>query len=246
MITTLNAPKARPLTSRRTKSKAEPEPEPSAVTITRATVIDVGEPQRSVEQARGWLARAGEPELREGLAVLDRVLHAFRSVTADPYVQPIGRRQLLVARVGYGDGEQVADGAWSDALELSPRAAHKRRSKILEPQARLAAVLGSRERVLACEELTLRARLDLDQDRPREAALQLAVALDAALAELGADSVATQLRDRLAELRDQREPVAAVREAALSGPLSDREREAVVFTLGRIEAALRARAAAKR
>ena len=55
---------------------------------------------------------------------------------------------------------------------------------MLHPQARLAAVLGARERPLACEELALRARLDLDHGREREAALQLLVALDAALAEL--------------------------------------------------------------
>ena len=64
----------------------------------------------------------------------------------------------------------------------------RRRSRILAPQARLAALLGAREAALACEELTLRARADVDQGRPREAALQLLVALDAALAELAADS----------------------------------------------------------
>ena len=41
-----------------------------------------------------------------------------------------------------------------------------------------------RDAVLACEELTLRARGDLDRGRDREAALQLEAALSAALAEL--------------------------------------------------------------
>ena len=96
----------------------------------------------------------------------------------------------------------------------------RRRSRILAPQARLAALLGAREAALASEELTLRARSDVDLGRPREAALQLLVALDAALAELAADPLAGVLAERLSELRGQREPVAAAAQAALSGPLS--------------------------
>ena len=42
------------------------------------------------------------------------------------------------------------------------------------PQERLAALLGGRDAALACEELALRARGDLDHGRAREAALQLA------------------------------------------------------------------------
>ena len=96
--------------------------------------------------------------------------------------------------------------------------------------------------MLACEELTLRARTDVDHDRDREAALQLLVALDAALAELPVDPHAASLADRLAELRGRREAVAAAAQTALSGPLDDAARKVVVETLGRVEAALRARA----
>jgi hypothetical protein len=103
-------------------------------------------------------------------------------------------------------------------------------------------VLGARERPLACEELTLRARLDLDHGRVREAALQVLVALDAAVAELATDPGAQGFEDRLAELRGQREAIAIAAQAALGGALSDSELESVSFTLGRIESALRARA----
>ena len=58
------------------------------------------------------------------------------------------------------------------------------RSALLSPQERVAALLSGRDAALACEELALRARGDLDHGRPREAALQLAIAVDAALAEL--------------------------------------------------------------
>ncbi len=115
---------------------------------------------------------------------------------------------------------------------------------MLAPQARLAAVLAAREPALACEELILRARLDLDQARPREAALQLLVALDAAVAELSADPQARGARERLEELRGQREAVAAAAQSALTGPLSAAALEAVSFTVGRVQAALRARAVA--
>ena len=120
----------------------------------------------------------------------------------------------------------------------------ERRSKVLHPQARLAAVMNGRERPLACEELTLRARLDLDHGRERESALQLLVALDAALAELPADPVAALLAERIDELRAQRDAVTAAAQTALAGGLSEAQRETVAFALGRIEAALRARAVA--
>jgi hypothetical protein len=243
VFATLGAMQRGRLASRRRTRDAAPEPPPAAVTTGRATVIDVGEPLDE-EQARGWLSAAGEDELSAGLAVLNQALHAFRVVTADPYVQPVGRAQALVARVGFGAGEEVADGQWSAAKEILLVEGRRRRSRVLAPQARLAAVLGARQPALACEELALRARLDLEHGRPREAALQLLVALDAALAELAADAHARDLAERIEELRAQREPVATAAQAALSGPLGDTDTHAVKFALGRVEAALRARAVA--
>jgi hypothetical protein len=228
----------------KTRVNAEPDPEPAPVSTGRATIIDVAEPLADEREGAAWLERAGEDYLQRGLEVLDRTLHAHRLVMADPYVQPVGRRQLLVARVGYGAGEQVADGQWADARELVLRQRRQPRQKILEPQARLAALLAGRERPLACEELVLRARLDLDAGREREAALGLLVALDAAVAELSLDPTSPVLAERLAELRGQREAVTDAAQAALAAPLPAGAREAVEFTIGRIEAALRHRAVA--
>src|SRR5205807_2403808 len=188
VITTLGAPERRRLGRRRArKVEAEPEPEPSSVAIGRATVIDVRRPLADRDQAAGWLAGAGEAELEHGIDVLNRALHSFRVATADPYLGPLGRHQLLVTRIGFGLGEEVADGVWTEARILVPSARRQRRARVLAPQARLAALLGGRERPLASEELALRARLDLDHGRDREAALQLMVALDAAIAELAAE-----------------------------------------------------------
>jgi hypothetical protein len=229
----------------KSKRNAQPEPEPVPVATGRATVIDVGEPFAVEADARSWLRQAGEADLLEGIEVLNRALHAFRLVTADPYMHPVGRQHALVARVGFGSGDQVADGLWADARELLPaRRRRQPRATVLQPQARLAAVLGGREQALACEELALRARLDLDHGRHREAALQVLVALDATLAELAADPTVGALADRLEELRDQRDAIAGAAQTALGAPLSAAEREAVTFTLSRIEAAFRARAVA--
>jgi hypothetical protein len=245
VLATLGAPERRTLLSRRAQrrnTQAEPEPEP--VTTGRATVIDVGAPFAAEGDAAAWIKTAGEDDLASDLKVLNRVLYAFRLVTADPYLAPVGRHQVLVARLGYGIGEEVADGLWTEARELLVSEPRQRRKAVLHPQARLAALLGSREEPLASEELTLRARLDLDHGRYREAALQLLVALDAAIAELGGDRLAETLEDRLVELRDQRDPVAKTAQKALGGPVDQDDLETIVFALGRIEAALRARAVA--
>lgn len=244
VISTLAAPERHRLAAVRRTRKATPEPEPHSVATDRATVIDVGSPSSGPEPAGEWLARAGEAELAESLDVLNRSLHAFRLATADPYARFVARDQLLVARVGYGAGEQVADGLWTDARELLPARGRSRRGKALQGQARFAAVLGGHEQALVCEELTLRARLDLDHGHDREAAMQLLIALDAALSELPRDPASSSLGERLTELRAHREATARASEAALEGPLGDSDRAAVAFTLGRLEAALRARAVA--
>jgi len=201
------------------------------VETTRATIVEVGDPLADPEHAAAWLNGAGEPDLAGGLAVLNRVLHAHRVATADPRAHGVGRSDALVARIGYGAGEEVADGKWTDARELLDPGPRRRRSRIPAAQARLAALLTGRERALACEELTLRARLDLDEGRDREASLQVRIAFDAALAELPADPAAAALAERIEELR------------ALSATLQAADRDELSSALGRLEAALRARAA---
>lgn len=228
----------------RSRRSAPPEPDATPVTTGRATVISAASPLANQDAARRWLAEAGEEQLTEDLRVLNGALHAHRLIAADPYLPEVGRSQLLVARVGYGAGEEVAVGRWSEARELLAPRAPRGRSKLLQPQARLAAVLGGRDRVLAAEALALRAEADLEAGRFREAALQVLVALDAGLAELGSDPAAASLAERLEELSAQREAAAGAAQSALAGELSREELEAVEHTLARIEAALRARAAA--
>ncbi|HSO98350.1 MAG TPA: hypothetical protein VLP43_05310, partial [Solirubrobacteraceae bacterium] len=154
VIAELGAPERRRL--RRSRRPAEPQPEPAPVSTGRATIIDLVRALPDAAAAEAWLQTAGEAELETALALLNRALHGLRLILADPDRHEVAREQLLVARVGYGGGEEVADGLWSEARELVLRPAHQSRQRVLQPQARLAAMLAGRERALVCEELTLR------------------------------------------------------------------------------------------
>jgi hypothetical protein len=246
VLATLGAQERRGLLARRPRRPrpADPSPAPAPVATGRATLI-AAQPFAAAGEAEAWLERAdGEAEAAAAIAALNRVLHAHRLATADPAVREVAREQALVVRVGIGGGEQVAEGRWSRALELPPpRAERLRRSAALRPQERLAALLGGRDAPLACEELTLRARADLAAGRQREAAFQLRVALEAALAELEPWSQRGDIGERLEELRGERGAVAAAANAALQGGLAEGAAADVGRVLGRLEAALRARTA---
>ena len=185
--------------------------------------------------------------VERALALVARAVRAHRVASADPAVHEPALGQALVVRVGHGAGEQVAAGRWQAARELPPaHPTRRRRTAGLHPQERLAALLGAHARPLACEELVLRARQDLDAGQLREAALQLRTALEAALAELPAAADASaDMPGRVAELRERAPAVAALADDALSGVLPPTAGETLAETLQRLEAALRARIAAK-
>jgi hypothetical protein len=238
VLATLGAPERRRLGSRRARA-AEPEPEPTPVTTTRATVIDAV-PVGDEAAARERLAKADDDELvLTAVRILNVALQAQRVATGDPYLREVHCDQALVVRVGFGAGDDVADGRWIEAHE-PPAAKRKGRRAALSPQERLAALLGRRETALACEELTLRARADLDAGRHREAAIQLRAALETALAELGEDA---SIANRVADLRERRPAVEAAASSAHDGDVSKEQITAVSDALARVEAALRARRA---
>jgi hypothetical protein len=176
-----------------------------------------------------------DAEAADAARELNTVLRAHRAAAADPYVRDVAPHGATAVRVGYGSGEEVADGRFSEARELPPPAAHsriRRRSEALAPDERLAALIGHREEALTCEELVLRARMDLDAGRPREAALQARVALEAALAELGSGG---------AELGDVRDDVARAANEALAGEPGAGLQERVAAAVAAIERAIRRR-----
>lgn len=232
---------------RRRPRRARPQPPAASVPLARVTVIDAAAVDPA--DADAWLAAADAGTAEAALRQLARLLRAHRLATADPRATAPGLAHALVARAGYGAGEEVADGRWRRAVELATgdhERRRRRRRDALAPQERLAALLAGRARALACEELTLRARADLDDGHLREGALQLRAALDAALAELPATAAADALAARLEELRARRPEAVALADAALAGTLPPDADDALADLLGRLEAALRARAAAER
>ncbi|HWH92453.1 MAG TPA: hypothetical protein VNT03_01215 [Baekduia sp.] len=227
-----------------TGRRVEAEPEPAPVPVTVATIVGAV-PIGDADVAAAWLEAADlRAEAHAAVEVLNGVLHVQRVVSADPYVREVLAEQALAIRVGIGVGDEVAQGLWSEARALSPvDVSVQRRAHALRPQERFAALLAGRDVALAAEELTLRARLDLDRGRTREAALQLRVALEAALSELQAWSHHAEMATRLAELRDERAAVAAAANRALEGGLDATQIADVERVVGRVEAALTARVA---
>jgi hypothetical protein len=205
--------------------------DPAPVTTTRVTVIDPIS-LSAEQQARAWLDEPDrERDVLAAVAIVNRVLHLHRIATADPHVHEVSPTQALVVRAGWGEGEQVASGRWMHARELpldAPRrrasrarpGASRARSQALRPQERLAALLGARSTALLCEELALRARLDLDQGRLVPAAIELDGALAAAVPELRGEG-RQDLALRIDELHQLHEGVAA--QASLARPSASAE-----------------------
>ena len=207
--------------------------ESELVPTSRATIVHA-KPLDAPAAADRWLEMP-VPERDEEVALATRelnfVLRAHRAASGDPYARDVRPEHALVVRLGYGAGEQVAEGRFERAIELPKDPPKRGRGEALAPQERLAAVLGGRAPLLVGEELVLRARLDLDAGRPREAALQARVALEALLGELD---------DRFAaSLRALRDPVARAANAALDGDLSDEDTAAVEDAVEQMVAAAR-------
>lgn len=213
----------------RAVESAAPDPVPTS----RATIIDA-EPLGSPEEGERWVdmpAAERDEAIAAATRELNLVLRAHRAAAADPYPRDVGPEHALVVRVGYGDGDQVADGRYARAIELPREPAKRKRGEALAPQERLAAILGGRAPLLAGEELLLRAQLDVDAARMREAALQARIALEALLGELD-EKFAAPLRP----LRDQ---IGRAANTALDGDLSEEDEAAVRTAVEEMAAAAR-------
>jgi hypothetical protein len=217
-----------PLPGRRRRRPAPSETgeTPPELPLTRVTAVRAGETFGTQAAAEEWLrsAVASDEALdataSEGIAVLNRALFANAVSAADPgAVRELVPADAEVVRIGYGSGEEVAGGRYSEALRVDVRASgasrRRQRAERLRPQQRVAAVLGGRERIDACEPLLLRARADLDAGRPREATLQLSVALQALAVELEGAVPDPGHAEDMAVLSSRRAEVAAAADAAI-------------------------------
>ncbi len=160
-----------------------------------------------------------EAAIADALLLINEAVHASRTATLDAHRADIDSEHALAVRIGFGGGDELADGRWEEAIEI-PHGERRRRAEVLRPQERIAAVLGAREHVAACELLLLRARADVDAARTREAALQVRVGLEALLAERSAFATSGQQED-LAALDERRRLTGEAANEALLGELSD-------------------------
>jgi len=228
--------------------------------VTRVTVIRPGG-LGGEQEADRWLAGMRESAERcdelidEGLGILNRALHHHQVATQEPFGGGVPASAAISRRVGYGSGDELADGRWTDAIDVPAPPGPRARADALRPQERLAAALGRREPALASETLLLRSRADLDGQRAREASLQLRVGLEALLAEVGAegplvpargaqalaeDQAAAQTAD-LAALEERRGMTGEAANEALKGGLSAARTQEVTETLRLCERVLRRR-----
>jgi hypothetical protein len=245
VLATLGATERRRRRSLRSKEADEASPEP--VPTSRATVVRAA-PLESEAAATAWLAEARKDsdsaadEVATAVRLLNSALHAHRIAHANPHTRDVTPEAALVARLGFGSGEAVAAGRYKEAWRI-PTASTPRRPRSMDtPDDRFAAIIGGMDEALTCEELVLRARLDIDSAREREAALQTRVALEALLADIGP----LLAEARRTALEEDRPLVAQASNAALSGPLAPELSIATRTCVEHMEDALRAHSLAKR
>jgi hypothetical protein len=240
----------RPARRRRRAREAEGGT-PSELPLTRVTAVRA-DPFAGDGDASAWLAAiASDHEAlvdaaEQGLRLLNRALAAHRAASGDPYVHELGSARAHAIRIGYGSGEQVAEGEWLEARELEPGAPARggrraRREAELAPQERIAAALTGREPLDACETMLARARLDLDTGLTREAALQLQVGVEALLVELRGALSDPGHEEDMGALRARRGEAANAATAALRGELDPAAEQSVAELLALAERVLRRR-----
>ncbi len=235
VVETLGAPP--PPGRRRRKPRAADADDRPALPLARVTAIRAFEPYDAEAGAEHWLEQAMATDesldeaVAEGVALLNRALHAQSIAAADPYTPELTAERAVAVRIGYGSGEQVAAGRFTVARDVdvwaSGASKRQQRAEELHPQERMAAILGQRERVDACEPLLLRARADLDAGRVREAALQLRVGLEALLVELAGALVDPGHEKDMAELEARRQEAGNAANAALRGDLAPESERSV-------------------
>lgn len=250
MVQTLGAPPP-PARRRKRPRQADSDAEPGPLPLSRATAIRAFAPFADAEAAEAWLDAATDAEdtadvlVAEGISLLNRALHAQAVAAADPHAHELTPERAVAVRIGFGSGEETADGNFTSAREVdvwaSGASRRRRRQEDLRPQERVAAVLGGREQIELCETLLLRARADLDAGRSREATLQLRIGLEALLAEMAGAVDDPGHDEDLGTLQGRRHEVGEAANQALRGELDPERATAVGELLAISERVLRRR-----
>ena len=215
------------------------------VPVTRLMVVVSDEIEGDPD---AWLERVRKDQAQRdalvdrGLACIRRAVAARRITATDPAIADPSAESALAIRIGFGEGDELVERQWEQAIEVPRDTQRASRSEALRPQERMAALLGNRDTALACEELVLRARADSRAGRSREAALQLRVGLEALLAERTRLTGHGQEED-LAALDERRTATGDAANEALQGAPSAERAAEVEETLAICERILRRRAA---
>jgi hypothetical protein len=228
VIETLGAPPPARRRRKRPRNAEIGEPPPE-LPVARATVVLAFNELEDERAASAWLQETSGDEatidqlVEQGIDELNQALHTHAVASGDPYPQTVTPARAVAVRIGYGSGEALADGAFTAAHQvdpgLGPASRRLQRDEELRPQQRLAAVLGGREQLDACETLLLRARADLDAGRNREASLQLRVGLEALLVELKGALSDEGHEEDMATLGSRRHEAGHLANAAIQGSL---------------------------
>lgn len=236
VIETLGAPPPARRRRKRPRNAEIGEPPPE-LPVARATVVLAFNEFEDEQAAEAWLSQITASEeaidqlVEQGVDELNQALHTQSVASGDPYPQTVTPARAVVIRIGVGSGEALADGAFTSAHQvdpgLGPISRRRQRDEELRPQQRLAAVLGGREQLDACEALLLRGRADLDAGRYREATLQLRVGLEALLRELKDALSDPGHEEDMTILGSRRHEAGELANAALQGDLDATQLQAL-------------------
>ncbi len=137
--------------------------------------------------AQEWLATVlADDEVAAGLlaevaTTVNRAMLSYRVAAPDAYASDLNPESALAVRFGYGTGQQVSDGKWTEAAELAEGRRRSLRVQMIDgvgAQERIAAVLGGRDEVRPDESLLVDAERAAAQGRDRLAALTLGLAIE--------------------------------------------------------------------
>jgi hypothetical protein len=194
VVGVVGASASRPRVLRRARYVEQPGA-PADVPLSLVTFVKGTVPLSDKREARQRLdaIRFSEQHqnvfVQEALGVLNVAIRAHRAGAHDPYAIEVTLRDARRVRIGYGATEQVQEGLWEAALELSLLTGRRStRVERLRPADAVAAVLSGRTGVLEAEDLLLRALVDLDNHRTRGAAFQVGAAIRLLPLELGPNS----------------------------------------------------------
>lgn len=233
VVRTIGAPSPKAgLFGRKGAPVVAPGESPRELSLTVATVIfgtrllpDAVTTQRFFEGVQS------DPDARDqwvqaAIRIVNRAIAAYRVCAADPYVVEITTLDPRAIRIGYGVADLVSVGKWEQAIAVPPPPPIRlTRDQLVMPTQAMAGVLVERGEMLESEELILGAVRDLEQSRPRAAAVGFAGAFELLLGEFAGRVLAGSVRTRLEALMDDRETIAEFAAAAKRGPLPDADVE---------------------